>query len=67
VGVEVKHRQLAYQVRVFIEHPSSNSMASFDFTSVVLAEGMTFIFGSWVCTTNGSGGFHSHLVNTREP
>ena len=23
----------------------------------------TFIFGSWVCVANGSGGFDSHLIN----
>jgi hypothetical protein len=42
-------------------------MASFDFTSVVLDEGTTFIFGSWIYIANGSGGFNSHLVDTREP
>ena len=26
-------------------------------------QGATFIFGSWVCVTNGSGGFDSHLTN----
>jgi hypothetical protein len=46
VGVAVKHRLLARQVRVFIEHSPENSMASFNFTSVVLDEGTTFIFGS---------------------
>jgi hypothetical protein len=53
----VKHRQLARQVGVFIEHPPENSMASFSFTSTVLDEGTTFIFGSWICVTNGLGGF----------
>jgi hypothetical protein len=42
----VKHRQLARQVGVFIEHPPENSMASFNFTSAELGEGTTFIFGS---------------------
>jgi hypothetical protein len=42
-------------------------MASFDFTRAVLDEGTTFIFGSCVCIANGSGGFHSHLADTREP
>jgi hypothetical protein len=46
VGLEVKHRQLACQVGVFIEHPPANSMAYFNFTSVMLDEGTTFIFGS---------------------
>jgi len=26
--------------------------------------GATFIFGSWVCIANGSGGFNSHLTNS---
>jgi hypothetical protein len=38
-------------------------MASFDFTSVVLDEGTTFIFDSWVCVADGAGSFHRHLVN----
>jgi hypothetical protein len=46
MGVAVKHQQLARQVEVFMEHPPENSMASFNFTSVVLDEGTTFIFGS---------------------
>jgi hypothetical protein len=32
----VKHRQLACQVGVFIEHPSENLLASFNFTSTML-------------------------------
>jgi hypothetical protein len=55
------------QVGVFIEHPVENSMASFDSTSAVLDEGMTFVFGSWVCIANVSGGFNSHLANNRKP
>jgi hypothetical protein len=66
VGVAVKHRQLAHQVGMFIEHPPENSMASFNFTSVVLDEGTTFIFGSWICVANGLGGFNSHLANSKE-
>jgi hypothetical protein len=42
----VKHRQLVRQVGVFIKHPPENLMASFCFTSTVLDEGTTFIFGS---------------------
>jgi hypothetical protein len=42
-------------------------MASFNFTSVVLDEGTTFIVGSWICVANGLGGFNSHLANSREP
>jgi hypothetical protein len=52
---------------VFIEHPLENSMASLSFTSTVLDEGTTFIFGSWICITNGLGGFNSHLVNSKKP
>jgi hypothetical protein len=66
VGVAVKHQQLARQVGVFIEHPPENSMASFNFTSTVLDEGTTFIFGSWICITKGLGGFNSHLANSRK-
>jgi hypothetical protein len=46
VGLEVKHRQLARQVGVFIEHPPENSMSSFNFTIVVPDEGTKFTFGS---------------------
>jgi hypothetical protein len=67
VGLEVKHRQLARQVGVFIEHPSENLMASFNFTSAVPDEGTTFTFSSWVCIANGSGGFNNHLANPRKP
>jgi hypothetical protein len=52
----VKHRQLACQVGVFIEHPLENSMAS-----------LSFIFGSWICFANGLGGFNCHLVDSRKP
>jgi hypothetical protein len=67
VGLEVKHQQLARQVGVFIEHPPENLMSSFNFTSAMLDEGTTFIFGYWVCIANGSGGFNSHLADTKEP
>jgi hypothetical protein len=49
---------------VFIEHPLENSMAYFDFTSAMLDQGTTFIFGSWICIANGSGGFNNHLAKT---
>jgi hypothetical protein len=52
---------------VFIEHPPKNSMASFCFTSTMLDEGTTFIFGSWTCFANGSGGFNNHLADSRKP
>jgi hypothetical protein len=62
VGIAVKHRQLARQVGVFIEHPPENSMASLNFTNTVLDEGTIFIFGSWICIANGLGGFCSNLA-----
>jgi hypothetical protein len=52
---------------VFIEHPPKNSMASLSFTSTMLHEGTTFIFGSWICVANGLGGFNCHLVDSRKP
>jgi hypothetical protein len=42
-------------------------MASLSFTSNVLTEGTTFIFGSWICIANGLGGFIGHLVDPRKP
>ena len=33
---------------------------------MVFPQGATFIFGSWVCIANGSGGFDSHLTNPVE-
>jgi len=67
VGFEVKHRQLAHQVGALIDDPPEDSMASLKFACPVLEEGTTFIFGSWVCIANSSGGFDSHLSNPREP
>jgi hypothetical protein len=52
---------------VFIKHPLENSMASLSFTSTMLNEGTTFVFGSWICITNSLGGFNSYLVNSRKP
>jgi hypothetical protein len=59
----VKHRQLVRQIGVFIEDPPVNSMTSFNFTSTVLKEDMTFVFSSWICIANGSGDFGSYLAN----
>ena len=39
-------------------------MASFDFDFPAISAGTTFVFGSWVCITNGAGGFSRHLINT---
>jgi hypothetical protein len=66
VGLAIKHQQLARQVGVLIKHPPENSMALFSFTSTVLDEGTTFIFGSCICIANGSGGFNGHLANSRK-
>ena len=41
-------------------------MAKFD-DSNNAPEGTTFIFGSWVCTANASGGYTSHLIAPKEP
>jgi hypothetical protein len=41
-------------------------MASFSFTSTVLDQGTTLVFGSWICIANDSGGFNSHLTNFRK-
>jgi hypothetical protein len=51
---------------VFIKHPPENSMASLSFTSTMLNEGTTFIFGTWICVTNGLGGFNSHRADSKK-
>jgi hypothetical protein len=66
-GQAVKHRQLARQVGVRIEDPPANSMASFKFTSAVLPEGTTFIFGSWVCVADGAGNFRRFTIDVMKP
>jgi hypothetical protein len=33
----------------------------------VLDEGITFIFTSWICIANDSGGFNNHLADSRKP
>ena len=38
-------------------------MASFNLGFPPIDAGTTFVFGSWVCIANGSGGFSSHLIN----
>ena len=57
-----KHRQLVRQVGDSASS-SANSMATFAFSTTALPQGTTFIFRSWVCIANGSGGFDSHLAN----
>ena len=39
-------------------------MATFAFSTMAPPQGAIFIFGSWVCVANGSGGFDSHLTNS---
>jgi hypothetical protein len=39
---------------------------SFCLTSTILDEGTTFIFGSWICIADSSGGFNGHLGNSRK-
>jgi hypothetical protein len=39
-------------------------MATFAFSTMAPPQGVTFVFGSWVCLANGSGGFDSHLTNS---
>jgi hypothetical protein len=51
---------------VFIKDPLENSMVSFNFI-VTLEEGVTFIFGSWICVADGAGGFRRHLATTMKP
>jgi hypothetical protein len=41
-------------------------MESFKFTSAVLDEGTTLVFGSWICVANSLGGFNSHLVDSEK-
>ena len=42
-------------------------MATFAFSTMTPPRGATFIFGSWVCFTNCSGGFDSDLTNSPTP
>jgi hypothetical protein len=52
-------------VRVRIEDPPANSMVSFKFTSAVPPQGTTFIFGSWVCITDGVGNFCRFIIDMK--
>jgi hypothetical protein len=64
-GQPVKHRQLARQVGERVKDPPANSMASFQFSRSVPSQGMTFVFGSWVCIADGAGSFHRFLVDMK--
>ena len=59
----VKHRQLVPTVGHLAKDHQKNSMASFDFSFPAIEAGTTFVFGSWACIADGSGGFSSHLIN----
>jgi hypothetical protein len=48
---------------VFIEDPLDNSMMTFNFSTIALEKGTTFIFSLWVCVANGAGNFHHHLID----
>jgi hypothetical protein len=50
---------------VRIEDPPANSMASFQFIRSVPSQGMTFVFGSWVCIADGVGSFHRFLIDMK--
>ena len=39
-------------------------MATFALSTTMPPQGATFVFGSWVCVANGSGGFDSHLTSS---
>ena len=39
-------------------------MATIAFNTMAPPQGTTFVFDSWVCVANGSGGFDSHLTNS---
>jgi hypothetical protein len=50
-----------------IEDPPANSMVSFKFTSAVPLQGMTFVFGSWVCVADGAGNFCRFTIDVVKP
>ena len=58
-----KYQQLARQVGDSASS-SANPMATFAFSPMAPPQGATFVFVSWVCVANGSGGFDSHLTNS---
>ena len=60
-----KYRQLARQVGDSASSPTNSMAGSSNANSV--PEGTTFVFGSWACTADRSGGFSSHLVTPNSP
>jgi len=63
----VKQRQLAPTVGQVSDDPLVNAMVIFKFPIIMLKEGTTFIFGSWICVANAQGGFDSHLNDSFHP
>ena len=59
----VKHRQLAPTVEQLLKDQQKNSMASFVFNFPAIDARTTFVFGSWACITDRSGGFSSCLID----
>ena len=59
----VKHRQLVPTVGPLAKDQQKDSMASFEFSFPAIDAGTTFVFGSWACIADGSGGFSIHLIN----
>ena len=60
-----KHRQLARQVGDSVSSPTNLMAGSSNANNV--PEGTTFVFGSWACMADGTGGFSSHLVTPNSP
>jgi len=58
-------RQLACQVGDSASSLTNSMARSSDVNDV--PEGTTLVFGSWACTTDGTGGFSSHLVMPNSP
>ena len=59
------HQQLARQVGDSASSPMNSMAGSSDANNV--SEGTTLIFGSWACTTDGTGGFSNHFVMPNSP
>src|SRR5687767_6238291 len=54
-------------VRALVENQLANLMDQVIIKPTIAFEaGMTFIFGSWFCVTDGAGDFHSHIAPALE-
>jgi hypothetical protein len=61
----LKHRQLARQVGDLTEDLMVNSMSSIIFKpTATFNHSDTSVFGSWVCTADGTGTFQRYLTMT---